>query len=49
MSVGELVRRLQACDQTAEVIIDDEPLGDIEPIETDNGPAVLIWSKSKCD
>ena len=47
MSVQELIRRLRECDQTAEVHVDDEPLGAIEPIETDDGPVITLWSNSK--
>lgn len=47
MSVEELIRRLRQCEKTAEVRIDDdEPLGEVEPMEADEGPVVMLWSKS---
>ena len=53
MTVKELIRRLRECDPAAEVRIDDEELlaavEPIEPIETNDGPVVLLWSASRVE
>lgn len=46
MKVGQLIRRLKAYDKSAEVLIDDEEFGEIELIETDDGPAIIIWPET---
>lgn len=43
MSVQDLIRKLQDLDPTVEVFVNDDSIKAVEPIETDDGPAVILW------
>ena len=44
MTVAELRRRLARLPDDARVLVDDQPCDTVEAIDTDDGPAVILWS-----
>lgn len=49
ITVAELRRRLARLPADARVLVNDQPYGSVEVIDTDDGPAVILWSVAPDD